>query len=155
MIALASLNESRENAITASPMRRVLVVDDPLATNLPNLHLRSGQDDPFALVHYNKAIVQLAQRMHQVTDATDIALLTCVLFVCIEMLRGDTEPALHHFKAGMAIAVRALKDKQTAPYSQMHTVRKQLLPFFHRLEILAMLSGKDSTWDYPSKHQRP
>nr|OQO29318.1 hypothetical protein B0A51_02894 [Rachicladosporium sp. CCFEE 5018]OQO29868.1 hypothetical protein B0A51_02320 [Rachicladosporium sp. CCFEE 5018] len=149
MIALGSLSESREKSIVASPLRRTIPIGDPLASKIPQFVTVEGQDDPFALVHYNKAIARLAQRMRQADNATDIALLSCVLFVCIEMLRGEHGPAMEHFKAGMHIALGAAKQKPRTPYNQMQSTREQVMPFFYRLELLAMLTGLESHWKYP------
>ncbi|KAK6443461.1 hypothetical protein LTR95_000288 [Oleoguttula sp. CCFEE 5521] len=149
MIALGSLSESREKSIVASPLRRTIPIGDPLASKIPQFVTVEGQDDPFALIHYNKAITHLAQRMQRSDTATDIALLSCVLFVCIEMLRGEHGPAMEHFKAGMHIALGASQQKPTTPYNQMRSTRKQVMPFFYRLELLAMLTGQESQWEYP------
>ncbi|KAI7287423.1 hypothetical protein KC345_g566 [Hortaea werneckii] len=127
---------------------------DPLATAVPVRKLAQVHEDPFALVQYNKAIVHLAKRLQDPTAATEIALLACILFVCIEFLRGEAELAISHFKSGMGIAIQSLNfgsRKMARPASER--LRNDTLPFFNRLELLSTLFGNDAPWEYPVELQ--
>ena len=83
------------------------------------------------------------------SNSVDTALLVCILFVCVECLRGDYEPALKHFRGGMSIALAAAGTQ--GPNSRGHkttAIRKKLLPFFNRLELLGQVYGTQPTYDY-------
>lgn len=140
MIAVGALNEQRERQTRSIPVR-ALLVNDPLAADVPRLPKQQQQNDPLALVHYNKAILHLSERMKSTTsDTADIALLACLLFVCVEMLRGDDCPAMKHVKSGITIALSAAaRSKNRTAYTQLESMRHSMLPFFNRLETLSML----------------
>lgn len=111
---------------------------------------RDEHNDPFALAQYNKAIKHLSGLMGQSSmDSIDTTLLLCVLFVCVECLRGDYMPAIKHFQAGMSIALASAGGKslnnQVPPAS---SVRAMITPFFNRLELLASLFGQRPPYTY-------
>ncbi|KAK5695617.1 hypothetical protein LTR17_024544 [Elasticomyces elasticus] len=157
MVAVGHLNQRRDVWTKPLPMlKSVFLVDDQ--PNVPGLSDRIvvgptkrkvDHDDPFALSQYNKAISLLSQRIRDPDAASEIALLACILFVCIEFLRGDVEPAFRHFKSGMSIAKASLtKSSSTKPTLTMELIREGMLPFFNRLEVLAMLFGQAPKHDY-------
>ncbi|KAK3618232.1 hypothetical protein LTR56_024776 [Elasticomyces elasticus] len=158
MVAVGHLNQRRDVWTKPLPMlKSVFLVDDQ--PNVPGLSDRIvvgptkrkviDHDDPFALSQYNKAISLLSQRIRDPDAASEIALLACILFVCIEFLRGDVEPAFRHFKSGMGIAKASLtKSSLTKPTLTMELIREGMLPFFNRLEVLAMLFGQAPKHDY-------
>jgi len=109
-------------------------------------------NDPFAMVQYNKAISHLARRLRDPEAATEVALLACILFICIEFLRGDVEPAIKHFKSGMGIAMASISNSgSTRAILTLERITESMLPFFNRLELLSMLFGQDSVWEYPTR----
>lgn len=138
MVALGALNEQRDRQTKKMPVKAMLVTD-PMGADVPRLPVQPQENDPLALVHYNKAISHLSERMRSATsDTTDIALLACILFVAVEMLRGDDCPAMKHVTSGMGIAIGNLNNRD-GPYSQLQTMRESVLPFFDRLELLSMV----------------
>jgi len=140
MIAVGALNEQRDRQTRSIPVRAMLVTD-PMAADVPRLPKQPERNDPLALIHYNKAIACLSERMRSTTsDTADITLLACILFICVEMLRGDDNPAMKHVKSGMSIALSASgKCGSHTAYTQLQTMRHSMLPFFNRLELLSML----------------
>ena len=139
MVAVGALHEKRDTMTRTIPMLES--ISDPI--------LRSQHNDTFALSQYNKAITHLSQRMNS-ESSIDVALLACILFVCLEFLRGDVEPAIKHFKSGMSIAISTLtKSKSPMAAESMQRIKEHMLPFFNRIELLSTLFGSDSTWDYP------
>lgn len=114
----------------------------------------TAHNDPFAMAQYNKAISHLSKRLQDPVAATEIALLTCILFICVEFIRGDVDHAIQHFKGGMSIAISSLSGDQSAftmGTSAMQRVKDSVLPFFNRLELLSSLFGNDVPWAYPTK----
>jgi len=107
-------------------------------------------NDPFALTQYNRAIGHLSKRMQDNSADVEVALLASILFVCVEFLRGDTAPAVSHFQGGMSIAMSTLPAcKHLTASERFQGIRHSLLPFFHRLELLATVLGNAAPWEYP------
>jgi hypothetical protein len=126
---------------------RSIVINHPLETGTSQ---QEQHNDPFALSQYNKAIAHLAHAMNlPSSNSIDTALLVCILFVCVECLRGDYAPALKHFRGGMTIALAAAgKGGPNSRSSQMTGIRERLMPFFNRLELLCQLYGQRPEYIY-------
>ncbi|PLB47685.1 C6 zinc finger domain protein [Aspergillus steynii IBT 23096] len=63
-------------------------------------------NEEFALQQYNKAIKHLIEYMSSPDQTIDLTLITCYLFMCLEMLKGDNSQALNHLESGMRILHR-------------------------------------------------
>ncbi|KAK0823464.1 hypothetical protein LTR73_008462 [Friedmanniomyces endolithicus] len=155
MVTVGYLNQRRDTGTKPRPMLQSVIVDDDggiLSAPLKSFRQYEATDhnDTFAMYHYGKAISLLAHRLEDPDAPTEVALLACILFVCIEFLRGDVEPAFTHFKSGMSIALASLS-APASPKAVLTTARikEGMLPFFHRLELLAMLFGQEATYEYP------
>ncbi|KAH6895984.1 hypothetical protein B0T10DRAFT_479257 [Thelonectria olida] len=86
-------------------------------------------DNPFAIQHYNRAIKRLlTEPMHDV----DSVLTVCVLFICIEFLRGDKEAAINHTRHG----IRLLSTKRGP---------SQLTPVFCYIHLFPLFFGATVT----------
>ncbi|KAF2722659.1 hypothetical protein K431DRAFT_283797 [Polychaeton citri CBS 116435] len=150
MVAVGVLHEKREHGTLAAPRMRSRIIVDPAAMLPASSKSSFPDDDQVALSHYNKAIELLGRRMHQPGQSAEVALLACILFICLEFLRGDVEPALRHFRGGMGIIMGSIAC--SGSYKTNATamrIRDSMLPFFNRLEILSALFGNDASWDYP------
>jgi hypothetical protein len=115
------------------------------------------------LIHYNKAVRGLVDRMAQCTYSPEVALVTCLLFICIEHLRGDYHTAFAHLHSGLKIIAEWQRGTQdhsgTSPASSstsksstcsVVTARKvdgprliagNLVPMFIRATGAALLMG--------------
>lgn len=79
----------------------------------------------------------------------DSTLLACILFICVECLRGDWQLAMRHYYAGMAIALDASQNNNSSHQPlQASGLRQQLLRFFNRLELLSQLFGHRPAYEY-------
>jgi len=146
IVALGSLHEQRESSARMIPLiSHGYASQSSLATLGP---LPSHNANSLALAQYNKSITHLSKRL-QGENSVEVALLACILFVCVEFLRGDPGPAVNHFKGGMSIAMSSLMDSAATNNRTLQMVREQILPFFNRIELLSMLFGNDSSWEYP------
>jgi hypothetical protein len=67
----------------------------------------------YALIQYNKAIRSLKSRRSDDAKTLEVTLLTCVLFVCLELLRGNPELALDHLQSGLNILNNWKKENGT------------------------------------------
>ena len=150
LVAVGALNERRDVYVKSITYSSSIVTT--MGQNVEaSIRMEQEQhNDPFALSQYNKAISHLAKAMNSSTsNSVDTALLVCILFVCVECLRGDYKPALKHFQGGMSIALAAAgtggpnrRDNQTT------AIRSKLLPFFNRLELLGQVYGTQPCYDY-------
>lgn len=149
MVALGALHEQREQGVKMVPIMPSAGDPGSLEISQPLLKRFDGHNEQFALAEYNKAITYLSKRMNT-ESSIEVALLACILFVCIEFLRGDAVPAVKHFMSGMNIALASLSNSgsRTAQAS-LERIRRQILPFFQRIELLSSLFGNEASWDYP------
>lgn len=167
MVALSILAEQRElrdvgdtGGIGEIPSAE----DEPAVLSFP---ARIAETDPMALRSYNTSVGRLSQ-LASSPGTTDTILLACILFVCIELLRGDAEAAIGHFKGGMAIIADCISKGTFPPPSSypqltireaessqpsrlmLDRVKTKILPVFNRLEMLYALFGNDASWQYPT-----
>ncbi|OLN91666.1 Transcriptional regulatory protein moc3-like protein 4 [Colletotrichum chlorophyti] len=89
---------------------------------------RSGVRNAFAMAHYNQALKCL-----MTTNNHETVLVVCILFICIEMLRGECKSAIDHCRHGITILNGAS--------SKSRFVREQLEPIFCRLEVFPFFFG--------------
>ncbi|KAI1309181.1 hypothetical protein F5Y03DRAFT_74134 [Xylaria venustula] len=86
-------------------------------------------DDSLVLSHYNAAIRHL-----KTVKSESLVLLVCILFVCIEFLRGNQDAATEHSHHGISILKRV---EETFPWTKEYLSpifrRLSLLPFFFRV----------------------
>jgi hypothetical protein len=150
LVAVGTLNERRDKYLREVTYSKSIVIDHPIETGA-TFHCEQEQhNDPFALSQYNKAIAHLANAMNSPSsNSIDTALLVCILFVCVECLRGDYAPALKHFQGGMSIALAAAgKGGPNCRATQPTGLREKLMPFFNRLELLCQLYGQRPEYIY-------
>lgn len=109
----------------------------------------TGRRYQFAIQCYNKAISALMRRMEQGDSAGDIALLTCVLFICVEFLQGNEVEALALCLKGSKMLQSVPNtnyDLGTAPIPQWQmkssVIMEDVSPTFIRLGILSTLFGQ-------------
>ncbi|KAI0894539.1 hypothetical protein F4806DRAFT_471683 [Annulohypoxylon nitens] len=94
--------------------------------------IRLLADNRLALCHYNSAIRELKSM-----DNEPLVLLVCILFVCIEFLLGNREPAIEHCKHGVVIL-----EKIEASYPW---TKKYLAPIFRRLSLFPFFFAVDQS----------
>lgn len=118
--------------------------DDGTGSQNHDSHLK------LALGSYNKAIKHLTTQMRQ-EKLELIALLTCILFICVEFLQDNVNQALTLVHQGCAI-IRAQdrrSDKNGGDHkfrSQQIIIDHQLLPMFTRLTVLSALCGRPAAF---------
>ncbi|KAI1128340.1 hypothetical protein F5Y10DRAFT_177373 [Nemania abortiva] len=92
-------------------------------------------DDSLVLSHYNAAIRHLKTMKNE-----SLVLLVCILFVCIEFLRGNRAAAAEHCQHGISILKRV---EEAFPWA-----KEYLSPLFRRLSVLPyFFSARDSSGD--------
>jgi hypothetical protein len=63
----------------------------------------SLRESGFLLSHYNKSVRGLVDRIGEAKYSHEIGLVTCLLFVCMEFLRGNYHTAFTHLTNGLKI----------------------------------------------------
>ncbi|RAL11794.1 Zn(II)2Cys6 transcription factor domain-containing protein [Aspergillus homomorphus CBS 101889] len=70
-----------------------------------------GGDDAFTLQQYNKSIQTFLQQMGSGNEMeADLMLIQCLLFVCLEMLQGNSKQAMNHVEGGLRILSRQVQN---------------------------------------------
>lgn len=109
------------------------------------------------LVQYNKAVRHLVDGMADSSCSIEVGLVACLLFICIEFLRGDHFSALAHLQSGIKIISeqkrRSLDCLQTKPSSPSFSIAirervagsrmisENLVPMFVRAMGTGLLFG--------------
>lgn len=95
----------------------------------------------FALEQYNKAIQRFLEQMsNPETMDVDLMLVQCLLFICLEMLKGNMERAMDHAQGGLQILAGQIKDGKIT--ESQKTFHKDLYQFFYRQNIQVGLFGR-------------
>lgn len=107
-------------------------------------------NDAFVLTNYNKSIRALSARISRSDVPIETALLACLMFVCIEFLRGDVDSAIQHFKGGMSILQGHMTCRiRAVTSSATQAIHQSMIPLLNRVEFLAFTVGNDFAWEYP------
>lgn len=137
MMAVASIHEQVEHA-----------GNEPFSPRQWDNGMECGRY--FALQQYNKAISCLNQRLSEGPQSEEITLMCCVLFICLEFLRGNIDTAISHLHSGLEILAvwqarnrKLLLDEALPITSEPQSVPDNLVQIFSRLSIQSMLCGRD------------
>lgn len=108
----------------------------------------------FSLRQYVKAIGSLRTRLRTTGDSRtrEVTLITCLLFICLEMLQGQRIGALTHLQTGLRILSRSVSqnDGLSSEPTQLvlkhdpDTVVDQLTDVFARLDYESTMFGQQS-----------
>lgn len=91
-----------------------------------NTTMAEGEHERLVMLHYNMAIRHLQPLLSKATQAdTEAALVCCILFICIENIRGHYAESLKHLQSGVGLLVSLMApdSKQELP-----ATRKARLP---------------------------
>ncbi|KAL2074746.1 hypothetical protein VTL71DRAFT_8525 [Oculimacula yallundae] len=128
-------------ASTAEPsLRHAIIAIGSIHEEFANRRLAYGTEEvskghAFAVNQYIKAIGHLRKSLADGKQATITALMSCILFVCFDSLRGHFVSAMAHLKSGL----RILRDLKSSSASDEHAIATDIAPLFLRLSIQAIL----------------
>lgn len=92
----------------------------------------SQVDEGFAMKQYSKAMTKIMKLDMESNTSTDIALISCILFACIESLQGHYRSSLLHINSGLEILkeqeISGVADKKVA-YVSKEVLRPLFLRF--------------------------
>jgi Fungal specific transcription factor domain len=89
----------------------------------------------FAVSQYTKAIGHLRKCLANGKQAPLTALMSCILFVCFDSLRGFFTSAMIHLHSGLKI----LRDLRFESAAENHIIEEDLAPLFNRLSLQSVL----------------
>ena len=117
VIALGALHEdfSRKRLVSSTPSAE-------------------DQEAQFALNQYAKAMGALRRSLSSGKEEPLTALMSCILFVCFDSLRGWFESAMVHLQSGL----RILRDMRRSS-TRNHIIEDNIAPLFMRLSIQSII----------------
>ena len=101
-------------------------------------YTRPSADDhriDFALTQYAKALGALRRSLSSGKQEPLTALMSCILFVCFDSLRGWFESAMVHLQSGL----RILRDMRMRSAKADHIIEDNIAPLFMRLAMQAII----------------
>ncbi|KAL2144090.1 hypothetical protein VTI28DRAFT_9620 [Corynascus sepedonium] len=102
---------------------------------------RNAKDrNSFALYQYNRAIACLLDQMRTVDARPLVPLLTCVLFVCIELMQSKDRESLLHLEQGRQI-LSQLGRKGPTGNPEVDLIKQHLVPMYTRLSLTSLMFG--------------
>ncbi|KIW72288.1 hypothetical protein PV04_00493 [Phialophora macrospora] len=107
---------------------------------------RFDAHEAFALEQYNKSIVQLRKNQVEAESVTEVrtALIVCILYVSLELLRGDYSTAVTHTRHGLNLLCRLKRcfDLQAFYPGRSHgSADDYLMEAFMRLSLQSAHAG--------------
>ncbi|KAH6636457.1 hypothetical protein F5144DRAFT_567577 [Chaetomium tenue] len=103
-------------------------------------YLNAEDRNSFALYQYNRAIACLLDQMRTVDARPLVPLLTCVLFVCIELMQSKDRESLLHLEQGRQI-LSQLGRKCPTRNPEIDLIRQHLVPMYTRLSLTSLMFG--------------
>jgi hypothetical protein len=110
-------------------------------TGCVNANVRAHQE-------WNTALKSLSVRIREQPESNLVPLVCCLLFTCIELLRGNIKSSLFHIENGFNIlaALRHNSDVSLHPdsnvaYNDRKAIEDHIVPVFLRLNVLCSLAG--------------
>jgi hypothetical protein len=96
------------------------------------------------LFQYNKAVRSLVARMSEPSYTVEIGLVTCLLFICVEYLRGDYPAAFMHLHSGLKVIAQIGPSSPTSLASRVadpELIMSKIAPIFTRAITTGLLIG--------------
>ncbi|KAH6849817.1 hypothetical protein B0I37DRAFT_307589 [Chaetomium sp. MPI-CAGE-AT-0009] len=103
-------------------------------------YLNAEDRNSFALYQYNRAIACLLDQMRTVDARPLVPLLTCVLFVCIELMQSKDRESLLHLEQGRQI-LSQLGRKDLTRNPEIDLIKQHLVPMYTRLSLTSLMFG--------------
>ncbi|KAK9793613.1 hypothetical protein SCARD494_06197 [Seiridium cardinale] len=114
------------------------------------------EDESFMLQQYSNAIGHLQTHFSCGTRASvRVTLITCLLFVCLELLRGRYRSAIHHLESGLKLlrdfdAGKAPENIGNLTYHSQGFADYWITETFSRLHVSTAMFGQISPHLYPA-----
>ncbi|KAK4189562.1 transcriptional regulatory protein moc3 [Podospora australis] len=109
-------------------------------TLMPHVNNDNETRSSFALYQYNRAIACLLDQMRTVNARPLVPLLTCVLFVCIELMQSKDTESLIHLEQGRQI-LSQLGPRVSGRSPEIDLIKQHLVPIYTRLSLTSLMLG--------------
>ncbi|PTB34829.1 uncharacterized protein TrAFT101_008145 [Trichoderma asperellum] len=116
---------------------------------------------PKAQQEWNIAVRSLSTRIQAYPNSNLVPLVCCLLFTCIEFLRGNIESSMFHVQNGFNIlaALRyncdvALNPRTNIASNDRKAIEDHIVPVFLRLNVLCSLAGRMTPQMYSPTAER-
>lgn len=117
-------------------LRHAVIAIGSLHEDFSNKRLTySSENSGFAIKQYTKAISHLRRSLSAGLQAPLTALMSCVLFVCFDSLRGHFTGAMVHLQSGLKI----LRDLRERGKINEKIIEDTIAPIFMRLSLQSIL----------------
>lgn len=95
---------------------------------------------------WNTAVKSLLARIHAHPNSNLVPLVCCLLFTCIEFLRGNVESSILHIQSGFNILAALRHNSYGSKISSidLQVIEDHIVPIFSRLNVLCSLAGRIS-----------
>ncbi|KAF7587070.1 hypothetical protein BBP40_007807 [Aspergillus hancockii] len=114
-----------------------MVVEAPPSVNIPKE----------AFSWYSRSIENTRSRIAQNKASTDVALITCVLYICAEMLQGDVAKAIQLYE--QAVRLILTWRRQASMTSRTVSMVEDILPLLVRLGAVVLIITRCSPEGLP------
>ncbi|KAF7587877.1 hypothetical protein BBP40_006613 [Aspergillus hancockii] len=118
---------------------------DPVFLRRQNTEsLAPSQNQKEALIWYSRSLSQTRLQIDRGSADPYVALITCVLYICIESLQGRIEEALQLYKQGvdLILSLRSQISYTVVPATTIALLENTIIPLFVRLGTVALsISG--------------
>lgn len=100
---------------------------------------------PSTLHYYNKAISALSESISRGGSSTSTILICCILFICLEIIHGDSKAFVGHVRNGQNLIIQWQtkqhqsygEPKTIAAYNDDNIIKQHLLPFIAQQDAFA------------------
>lgn len=105
--------------------------------------------NPDAQREWNISIKTISARIQAHPSSSLVPLVCCLLFTCIEFLRGNVESSLLHVQSGIKILAAIRRHDDAAPdlgsnlsSNDLQAIEDHIVPMFSGLSVLCSLAGR-------------
>jgi len=119
---------------------------------LGNLHEQGSLDDEdqralqhrSGLNHYNKAIAHLTKSTDPESQSAEVVLVSCIVFVCVEIVLGNIKKAMSHLQAGMQIIRSSVTPGSLPNFYQSNgqLIKTNVVPIFEHFNGQSFIYGR-------------
>lgn len=100
-----------------------------------------------AQLEWNEATKALATRISAQSVSHLVPLVCCLLFTCIEFLKGNVETSMLHVQSGFNILIEVRRKiaqglSPGLPNNELKAIEDHIVPVFSRLHVLCSLAGR-------------
>jgi hypothetical protein len=100
--------------------------------------------NPEGQQQWRTAVKSLSARIRAHPNSHLVSLVCCLLFTCIEFLRGNIESALLHVQSGFNIlaAIHPISNTCNLSSNDLKAIEDHIVPIFSSLNVLCSLAGR-------------